>query len=966
MRFWVDVADSLNGDALGEGPLWKVSRWVQRRRLNQAGDFECHLASYDKRAYDLLQHTYVLRCRAIVTEPVDLDLDTNFETFAVTVGFGLIHDIQIRSAPFGKIEAVIRGPDTLFDLIRYNVGNFTLDEATHLRPADDIIDAFIAGLWSVNWIIGDNNPVQFQFNQNNILEALTQIAAITGDMFALSGENSLTWYTLPTNDTANIPDTHIGIIVAGKDAPEVANPTGYLPLVEGVKETIQATEISIIENSHELATRIYAFGGGTGGTRLNLQFATTWPDGVTSTGSTWVDDSGITWSYSGGYITNDDAAAIYGVRTIVKEWPAITPVEFSTPAQWAAGNTLLKAAVTHLRNVSKVQRYFRVRLRQDQMIATSELAFQPGRGVGLVYYRYVDGDQVIAEHHSDLRILECIDEIDGTGIHTTELLLGNVTLNPRTEEQYLVELARASQVGRQQNQFTGLDLGTATQTLDTIYANEIVATTFPAGAHTHTSVDVTDFTEAVQDIIGALLVDSSTIDVTYNDAGNSFTIGVIQAGIDHGSISGLADDDHTIYALLAGRASGQTLNGGNAANENLTLHGTAHATKTTSYILLQPNGGNVGVGVSAPSNAKLEVEQIATTGNTLRASRNLAAANTNAPVAALYNNNSGDDQATLYIESLVNGTLIDAWGGPLQLSVAGSGTPGQIMRKANGAIGAMTQVLADELMAFFGARGATGASFSNSTVGLFGIKAAENFSGSNQGAYATIETAPIGSASRAERVRVGDNGRVRIGPSTITPASILHAYENTSAVDATAGLTIEQDGAGDAVVHHYLTGGQIWSSGIDNSDSDVYAISPAADLNSKVFRLTSTGDLTINGILRSGTAAPAGSATPLSFVSDGVTSSGTWTINVTSGTAITVIANGAGDVGDILFYDFICDPSSGTTGSGGGTMTPGTNQDLFNDGGNICQLQCNADGSVTVQRTAGTLTYVVSLRLFWQ
>jgi len=34
--------------------------------------------------------------------------------------------------------------------------------------------------------------------------------------------------------------------------------------------------------------------------------------------------------------------------------------------------------------------------------------------------------------------------------------------------------------------------------------------------------------------------------------------------------------------------------------------------------------------------------------------------------------------------------------------------------------------------------------------------------------------------------------------STVVPASILHTYENSTAVGATAGLTIEQDGTGDA------------------------------------------------------------------------------------------------------------------------------------------------------------------------
>lgn len=49
--------------------------------------------------------------------------------------------------------------------------------------------------------------------------------------------------------------------------------------------------------------------------------------------------------------------------------------------------------------------------------------------------------------------------------------------------------------------------------------------------------------------------------------------------IDHGTISGLADDDHTQYMLLAGRVGGQSLVGGTAASENLSLESTAHATK---------------------------------------------------------------------------------------------------------------------------------------------------------------------------------------------------------------------------------------------------------------------------------------------------------------------------------------------------------------------------------------------------
>lgn len=49
--------------------------------------------------------------------------------------------------------------------------------------------------------------------------------------------------------------------------------------------------------------------------------------------------------------------------------------------------------------------------------------------------------------------------------------------------------------------------------------------------------------------------------------------------VDHGTITGILDDDHTQYALLAGRSGGQTLIGGTDASDNLLLESTSDATK---------------------------------------------------------------------------------------------------------------------------------------------------------------------------------------------------------------------------------------------------------------------------------------------------------------------------------------------------------------------------------------------------
>lgn len=53
---------------------------------------------------------------------------------------------------------------------------------------------------------------------------------------------------------------------------------------------------------------------------------------------------------------------------------------------------------------------------------------------------------------------------------------------------------------------------------------------------------------------------------------------------------------NTLYVIAAGKAGGQTVNGGTAASENLTLDSTAHATK--GNLLVQTTGGNVGIGTT--------------------------------------------------------------------------------------------------------------------------------------------------------------------------------------------------------------------------------------------------------------------------------------------------------------------------------------------------------------------------------
>ena len=71
---------------------------------------------------------------------------------------------------------------------------------------------------------------------------------------------------------------------------------------------------------------------------------------------------------------------------------------------------------------------------------------------------------------------------------------------------------------------------------------------------------------------------------------------------DHGTLTGLSDDDHLQYALLAGRAGGQTLVGGTGAGDNLQL-------TSNDVVSLNPGGTYVDIGLPFTNNKSLRFWQ---------------------------------------------------------------------------------------------------------------------------------------------------------------------------------------------------------------------------------------------------------------------------------------------------------------------------------------------------------------------
>lgn len=89
-------------------------------------------------------------------------------------------------------------------------------------------------------------------------------------------------------------------------------------------------------------------------------------------------------------------------------------------------------------------------------------------------------------------------------------------------------------------------------------------------------------------------------------------------GHSHGALSDLGADDHSQYALLAGRSGGQMLIGGTASGNDLTLKSTSHATKGKIIFGAAGNAAydevnnRIGIGTASPSEI-LELAQASQT-----------------------------------------------------------------------------------------------------------------------------------------------------------------------------------------------------------------------------------------------------------------------------------------------------------------------------------------------------------------
>lgn len=139
--------------------------------------------------------------------------------------------------------------------------------------------------------------------------------------------------------------------------------------------------------------------------------------------------------------------------------------------------------------------------------------------------------------------------------------------------------------------------------------------------------------------------------------------------------------------------------------------------------------------------------------------------------------------------------------------------------------------------------GGTSATITNSSAIYVPTSALTNVGNS----YGINVAASSGATNNYAGIFTGGN----LGIGSFTPTSLVHMSESNSVTGSSNGLTVEQAGTGDALVHFLLSGVQRYTMGIDNSDSDKFKIGTNADLGSNnLLTVTTAGNVGI------GTASP--------------------------------------------------------------------------------------------------------------
>lgn len=519
----------------------------------------------------------------------------------------------------------------------------------------------------------------------------------------------------------------------------------------------------------------------------------------------------------------------------------------------------------------------------------------------------------------------------------------------------------------------------------------------------YTQEEIEDFTAA------QFTGNTGVIDATYDDGTGAITLTLDVSAADRILYSTGAD----AWAETALTAFARTL-----------LDDADAATARTTLGVVAGGAGDIWVEKAGDSmTGNLAIESVAVTGNSLAVLRDLAAANTNAPMVAFVQDNASDDQAALIVQQDGSGDILSLYDGATEVfdvkdggrtAITQIGTTGNALAVLRDLAAASTDApvvsliedhASDDQVLLYLQQDGTGAI-------LDAFDGATRVLRLNDGGrldVAQIIRALTSSGMRLEddggnlAIFIEDGGFVGIGQSNPSyPFDILVPSAASTREAILRGQVSDGNGDGFYIANNTSGDNRFVSEMLGHRASDATGLcmvvagsvldtydsgtNPILRLQAK----KTNGD-PLTGSLSAVATRPIFDIANFTTVVMGMTAGGNLGIGSTvgttaqglvhahdatggmlfvtktgiAGTPVVVVANGTGDVLYVMYFMAVIRTSGGAVFGTSNVIANNSSLNIYSSGSDTLRLRVNSDGSVDLTRTGGTLTYSVSLFMIW-
>jgi hypothetical protein len=318
--------------------------------------------------------------------------------FDPPLGWSRLYSTAHPEGPF-----VIRMMDQTQDLT-----SFTLSAAsvTVIEPVADGLQRIMA-LAPPGWSLdpageyATGQSVYMHFQGESVLSALVLLAEQTGEHFTLSAAARRVWWLGAAQN-----DSGLRAVQA----------------LEPGDETMAITSLRRTQDSYDVCTRLYGYGGGVGTGRLTIE-----PAGAAILPAGWVRDP------DGLYLENTTATAAYGRIDRREDFPDIAPVDARETQITYAANMLLARMRNSLLRRSQLQYAYSLE------VAPGKYDVWPGQTIRVVYHEWVDGYHSV-NIDATLWVLEISQRVTTDGLRLAGLTVATVDSHPANDYNTVARL----------------------------------------------------------------------------------------------------------------------------------------------------------------------------------------------------------------------------------------------------------------------------------------------------------------------------------------------------------------------------------------------------------------------------------------------------------------------------------------------------------------------------------------------